>query len=197
MEKVKLEIVALSHSITQNHSYAIVLGEANGNKRLPIVIGGGEAQAIAIAMEKMKPTRPLTHDLIKSIFDEFDMQLREIVISNVLEGIFYAQLVCVKDGVESIIDSRTSDAIALAIRFECPIYTYRFVLEMSGIVLDESGHEVSDEFELKLPPSPSDKEDLEIYTVKELDLLMVKALEEEDYERAAYIRDEIQSRKDK
>jgi bifunctional DNase/RNase len=197
MEKIKLEIVALSHSITQNHSYAIVLGETKGNKRLPVVIGGAEAQAIAIAMEKMKPTRPLTHDLMKSVFDEFDIILREVVISNILEGVFYSQLICIKEGKETIIDSRTSDAIALAIRFDCPIYTYKFILDTAGIVLDESGQELVDEPERKasLSSSVSEKEDLKIYTISELDNMMVKALEEEDYERAAYIRDEIQSRK--
>lgn len=195
MEKVKLEIVALSHSITQNHSYAIVLGETRGNKRLPVVIGGAEAQAIAIAMEKMKPTRPLTHDLMKSVFDEFEIELREVVISNILEGVFYAQLICVKEGKETIIDSRTSDAIALAIRFECPIYTYKFILETAGIVLDESGQEIIDEPEKNSPVSTPEKENLSMYTITELDNMMLKALEEEDYERAAYIRDEIQSRK--
>lgn len=195
MEKVKLEIVALSHSITQNHSYAIVLGETRGNKRLPVVIGGAEAQAIAIAMEKMKPTRPLTHDLMKSVFDEFEIELREVVISNILEGVFYAQLICVKNGKVTIIDSRTSDAIALAIRFECPIYTYKFILDTAGIVLDESGHEIVDEPEKGSSVSSSEKENLSMYTISELDAMMVKALEEEDYERAAYIRDEIQSRK--
>lgn len=196
MEKIKLEIVALSHSITQNHSYAIVLGETKGNKRLPVVIGGAEAQAIAIAMEKMKPTRPLTHDLMKSVFDEFEIILREVVISNILEGVFYSQLICIKDGKETIIDSRTSDAIALAIRFDCPIYTYKFILDTAGIVLDESGQELVDEPERKSSSTvSSEKEDLKIYTISELDTMMVKALEEEDYERAAYIRDEIQSRK--
>lgn len=196
MEKIKLEIVALSHSITQNHSYAIVLGETKGNKRLPVVIGGAEAQAIAIAMEKMKPTRPLTHDLMKSVFDEFEIILREVVISNILEGVFYSQLICIKDGKETIIDSRTSDAIALAIRFDCPIYTYKFILDTAGIVLDESGQELVDEPERKSSSTASsEKEDLKIYTISELDTMMVKALEEEDYERAAYIRDEIQSRK--
>lgn len=196
MEKIKLEIVALSHSITQNHSYAIVLGETKGNKRLPVVIGGAEAQAIAIAMEKMKPARPLTHDLMKSVFDEFDIILREVVISNILEGVFYSQLICIKDGKETIIDSRTSDAIALAIRFDCPIYTYKFILDTAGIVLDESSQEIVDEPDRKSSAAvSSEKEDLKIYTISELDTMMVKALEEEDYERAAYIRDEIQSRK--
>lgn len=196
MEKIKLEIVALSHSITQNHSYAIVLGETKGNKRLPVVIGGAEAQAIAIAMEKMKPARPLTHDLMKSVFDEFDIILREVVISNILEGVFYSQLICIKEGKETIIDSRTSDAIALAIRFDCPIYTYKFILDTAGIVLDESSQEIVDEPDRKSSAAvSSEKEDLKIYTISELDTMMVKALEEEDYERAAYIRDEIQSRK--
>ena len=119
MKKIDLEIVALSHSVTQSHNYAVVLGEREGSRRLPIVIGGFEAQAIAVAMERMIPNRPLTHDLFKNTLDTFDIDLKEVVINNLLDGIFYAQLVCSRDGNEFVIDSRTSDAIAMA----CLLYT--------------------------------------------------------------------------
>lgn len=201
MNKIELEIVALSHAITRNHSYAVVLGEKKGFRRLPIVIGGAEAQAIAVAMEDMAPTRPLTHDLMKSIFESFDAELREVVINNLLDGVFYAKLVCIKDGEEIEIDSRTSDALALAVRFECPIYTYEFILDSAGIVLEESqragGERQEDEDEPFAPVagSTASKEDLSVYTVSELDKLIVEALEGEDYERAARIRDEINKRK--
>ena len=131
MKKIDLEIVALSHSVTQSHNYAVVLGEVTGNRRLPIVIGGFEAQAIAVAMERMIPNRPLTHDLFKNTLDTFDVELREVVINNLLDGIFYAQLVCTRDGEEYVIDSRTSDAIAMAVRFKSPIYTFDFIMEQA------------------------------------------------------------------
>ena len=120
MKKIELEILALSHSVTQSHSYAVVLGEVGGTRRLPIVIGGFEAQAIAVELEKMKPARPLTHDLLRNVCDMFNIELDHIVINNLVEGIFYAQLVCKQGGETFEIDSRTSDAIALAVRFECP-----------------------------------------------------------------------------
>ena len=137
MKKLELEIVALSHSVTQSHNYAVVLGELNGNRRLPIVIGGFEAQAIAVAMERMTPNRPLTHDLFKNTLDTFDIELKEVVINNLLDGIFYAQLVCVRDGQEFVIDSRTSDAIAMAVRFKSPLFTFDFVMDQAGVVLED------------------------------------------------------------
>jgi len=137
MNKIELDIVALSHSVTQSHSYAIVLGELDGNRRLPIVIGGFEAQAIAVAMEKMKPNRPLTHDLFKNTLDSFEIKLKEIVINNLIDGIFYAKLVCSKNGEIFEIDSRTSDAIAMAVRFGCPIYTFDFILKDAGVILED------------------------------------------------------------
>jgi len=138
MKKIELEIVALSHSITQTHSYAVVLGEINGLRRLPIVIGGFEAQAIAVALEKMHPSRPLTHDLMKNFMNAFNIDMQEIVICDLQEGIFYSKLVCIseKDTVE--IDSRTSDALALAVRFGCPIYTYEHILESAGILMEDT-----------------------------------------------------------
>ncbi|MDZ4844110.1 MAG: bifunctional nuclease family protein [Chitinophagales bacterium] len=204
MKKIPLEIVALSHSITQTQSYAVVLEETAGKRRLPIVIGGFEAQAIAVALEKMPTTRPLTHDLLRNMFNTFGMELVEIVINNLKEGIFYALLVCkVGDRIEEI-DSRTSDAIALAVRFNCPIYTYEFILDSAGIIMDEqmTGSE----------NMPAKKEKVEISAAtevepdsaltnmgklseKQLNELLNKVLKMEDYEKAIRIRDEIERRK--
>jgi len=199
MKKIELEIVALSHAITRNHSYAVVLGEKRGFRRLPIVIGGAEAQAIAVAMEDMAPTRPLTHDLMKSILETLEVDLKEVIINNLLDGVFYAKLICDKDGEEIEIDSRTSDALALAVRFECPIYTYEFILDSAGIVLEESQREEleeeGEEKEEVLATASGSKEDLSVYTIKELDKLLLEALEGENYERAASIRDEMNNRK--
>ena len=141
MEKIKLDIVGLSYSQTQSGAYALVLGESIGKRRLPIIIGGFEAQAIAIELEKMTPSRPLTHDLFKNFADEFDIHIQEVIIYNLVEGIFFAKLICDKGGKEIEIDSRTSDAIALAVRFACNIYTYEFVLGSAGIVLDDEDDE--------------------------------------------------------
>lgn len=192
MQKIELEIVALSHSVTQNHSYAVVLGETKGNRRLPIVIGGAEAQAIAIAMENMTPSRPLTHDLMKTLFDTFDIFLSEVIISNLMEGVFFAKLICIHNGEEFEIDSRTSDAVALAVRFGCPIYSYEFILDSAGIILEESGTVIQDPEADSA--SPESKADYSIYTQKELDQLLLEAIEGEDYEKAAAIRDEMKKR---
>ncbi|HCA82492.1 MAG TPA: hypothetical protein DEP18_01805, partial [Flavobacteriales bacterium] len=138
MEKIKLEIVGLSYSQTQSGAYALVLGEAGGKRRLPIIIGGFEAQAIAIELEKMTPSRPLTHDLFRSFCERFAVNVKEVIIYNLVEGIFYAKVMCEgEDGKTAEIDARTSDAIALAVRFSCPIYTYEFILSSAGIILDE------------------------------------------------------------
>ena len=139
MKKIELEIVALSHSITQTHSYAVVLGEVNGLRRLPIVIGGFEAQAIAVALEKMHPSRPLTHDLMKNFLNAFAIDLHEIIICDLQEGIFYSKLVCASENDTIEIDSRTSDALALAVRFGCPIYTYENILESAVILMEDTG----------------------------------------------------------
>ena len=137
MKKIELEIVALSHSITQTHSYAVVLGEVNGLRRLPIVIGGFEAQAIAVALERMNPSRPLTHDLMKNFMLAFNVDLLEVVINDLQEGIFYSKLVCTSENDTVEIDSRTSDALALAVRFGCPIYTYDNILDSAGILMED------------------------------------------------------------
>ena len=191
MKKIELEIVALSHSITQTHSYAVVLGEVNGLRRLPIVIGGFEAQAIAVALERMQPSRPLTHDLMKNFMMAFNIDLQEIVINDLQEGIFYSKLICSteKDTVE--IDSRTSDAVALAVRFGCPIFTFDNILDSAGILMEE------DEKKKKVVVSHSEtgSNDLKKLSIVELENLLKEVLEHEDYIKAASIRDEINSRK--
>ncbi len=202
MKKIELEIVALSHSITQSHSYAVVLGEVNGIRRLPIVIGGFEAQAIAVALEKMNPTRPLTHDLMRSICQSFNIEVKEVIINNLLDGIFYSQLVC-KRGNELIeIDSRTSDALALAVRFDCPIYTYEFILDSAGLILEEPGKEEKLEVKERKPEKKSATAttnlrslDLARQSLPELNQMLQSLLEKEDYEQAIMVRDEISRRK--
>ena len=184
--------MALSHSITQTHSYAVVLGEINGLRRLPIVIGGFEAQAIAVALERMSPSRPLTHDLMKNFMMAFNVELHEIIINDLQEGIFYSKLVCssANDTVE--IDSRTSDALALAVRFGCPIYTYDNILEQAGVLMEDDG---------KKPKGPASvttetggNEDLKSLSMEELNTLLNEVLEQEDYIKAIAIRDEIKAR---
>ena len=192
MEKIELDIVALSHSVTQSHNYAVVLGEKGGNRRLPIVIGGFEAQAIAVAMENMTPNRPLTHDLFKNALDVFQVNIIEVVINNLVDGIFYAQLICEKDGDYYDIDSRTSDAIAMAVRFSCPIYTTETIMESAGVVLEEE----SDGEEIQKVETKSSSDNYENLSVKALNKLLEEVLENEDYEKAALIRDEI-NRRDK
>lgn len=194
MRKIELEIVALSHSITQTHSYAVVLGEVNGLRRLPIVIGGFEAQAIAVALEKMQPSRPLTHDLMKNFMSAFLVDLQEIVISDLQEGIFYSKLICVSEHDTVEIDSRTSDALALAVRFGCPIYTYEHILDSAGILMEDTGKKKKSSGEAVSEP-PTGKEDLKSLSVEELTTLLNDVLEQEDYIRAISIRDEINSRK--
>ena len=189
MNKVRLDIMALSHSVTQSHNYAVVLGEENGKRRLPIVIGGFEAQAIAVALENMTPNRPLTHDLFKNTLDAFNIEIKEVVINNLLDGIFYAQLICEQDGNVMQIDARTSDAISMAVRYGCPIYTFEFIMESAGVILDE------DE-ETKTNASTKPKgSSIETMSLAGLERLLEEALEKEDYERAAQIRDIITKKK--
>jgi len=195
MKKIELEIVALSHSITQTHSYAVVLGEVNGLRRLPIVIGGFEAQAIAVALEKMNPSRPLTHDLMKNFLVAFNIDLHEIIISDLQEGIFFSKLICSSDHDTVEIDSRTSDAIALAVRFGCPIYTYENILETAGIVMDEKGEpKATKEEAVGGTTSEPGRDDLKTLSLEELHTMLNDVLENEDYIRAIAIRDEINSR---
>jgi bifunctional DNase/RNase len=197
MKKIELEVVALSHSITQTHSYAVVLGEVNGLRRLPIVIGGFEAQAIAVALEKMNPSRPLTHDLMKNFMTAFSIDLHEIIISDLQEGIFFSKLVCSSDHDTIEIDSRTSDAIALAVRFGCPIYTYENILSNAGIVMDEKNQAPAAENveAIGATVTESADDDLKTMSIEELNKLLNEVLESEDYMRAIAIRDELNSRK--
>ena len=198
MKRIELDIVALSHSVTQSHNYAVVLGERRGQRRLPIVIGSFEAQAIAVAMERMVPNRPLTHDLFKNTLDTFSIELREVVINNLLDGIFYARLVCVKNGEIFEIDSRTSDAIAMAVRFDCPIYTYDFILEAAGVVLDDQDEEGQGAGRSGATTAPViDTNALETYPAEALQNRLQEVLEAEDYETAAKIRDELKRREQK
>ena len=196
MKKIELEIVALSHSITQTHSYAVVLGEIKGQRRLPIVIGGFEAQAIAVALEHMQPSRPLTHDLMKNFMNSFGVELQEVIISDLQEGIFYSKLVCYTENDTIEIDSRTSDALALAVRFGCPVYTYEHILENAGILMDdnvtkkERNESVGTQEDIS-----SDRENLSALGIEELHILLNEVLEQEDYIRAISIRDEINKRK--
>jgi len=200
MKKIELEIVALSHSITQTHSYAVVLGEVNGLRRLPIVIGGFEAQAIAVALEKMQPSRPLTHDLMKNFMTAFTIDLHEIIICDLQEGIFYSKLVCSSENDTVEIDSRTSDALALAVRFGCPIYTYENILDSAGILMEETTgkkKKSKEPKEVAVEETGGSNEDLKTMTLEELNTLLNDVLESEDYIRASAIRDEINNRKKK
>lgn len=192
-----MDIVALSHSVTQSHNYAVVLGERDGSRRLPIVIGSFEAQAIAVAMERMTPNRPLTHDLFKNTLDTFNIDLKEVVINNLLDGIFYARLVCLKDGEIVEIDSRTSDALAMAVRFNCPVFTYEFILDAAGVVLEEPDEAPPPARERKRTTTKSKTGSLSSYSVEALSQLLNEVLADEDYERAAEIRDEIKRRQEK
>ncbi|MFL9482708.1 bifunctional nuclease family protein [Chitinophagaceae bacterium LWZ2-11] len=198
MKKIELEIVALSHSITQTHSYAVVLGEVNGLRRLPIVIGGFEAQAIAVALERMQPSRPLTHDLMKNFMNAFNVELQEIIINDLQEGIFYSQLVCFTENDTVEIDSRTSDALALAVRFGCPIYTFEHIIENAGILMEDTDSKKKKTEAVGVGVEEiggGERENLSKMSLEELNTLLNEVLEQEDYIRAIAIRDEINKRK--
>ncbi len=197
MKKTELEIVALSHSITQTHSYAVVLGEINGLRRLPIVIGGFEAQAIAVALERMQPSRPLTHDLFANMMATFDIELTEVVIYKLEEGIFFAKLICSHNNDVVEIDSRTSDALALAVRTGCRIFTYENILDAAGLYLDPSetaGEQESKEEHTAHVEGVAQDKNLDEMSLDELKALLHQVLEQEDYVRAIPIRDEINKR---
>ena len=198
MDKIKLEIAGLSYSQTQSGAYALVLAEANGKRRLPIIIGGFEAQAIAIELENMTPSRPLTHDLFKNFAEQYQININEIIIYNLVEGIFFAKLYCEQNGIEIQIDSRTSDAIALAVRFECPIYTYEFVLSQAGIILEdeENSEDESDLIDEEYDMDDFNADPVERLTLSELELKLKESIDNEDYEAASKIRDEIKRRAD-
>ena len=196
MEKIKLDIAGLSYSQTQSGAYALVLSEVIGKRRLPIIIGGFEAQAIAIELEKMTPSRPLTHDLFKNFADNFKINLVEVIIYNLVEGIFFARLICEQNGKEVEIDSRTSDAIALAVRFESPIYTYEFVLNSAGIILDDEELSEKEDTTPEINLEEITKNPTERMTLKELKKQLKNSIDNEDYEAASRFRDEINNRKE-
>ncbi|MDD4575704.1 MAG: bifunctional nuclease family protein [Bacteroidales bacterium] len=191
--KIKLEVQGLTYSQTQNNAYALILKESNGTRRLPIIIGGFEAQSIAIQIEKIKYSRPLTHDLFKNFSEIFHIQVTEVLIYRLEEGVFYSQLICNNGHMIKEIEARTSDAVSLALRFDCPIYTYEKIMKDASI--DESSifakESILDEPEVSL----SDENEFEYYTLEELDKLLDQAVENEDYEQASKIRDEIEKRK--
>lgn len=194
-KKIKLNILGLSYSQTQSGAYALVLAEEEGERRIPIIIGGVEAQSIAIKLEGLEPPRPLTHDLFLSFAKAFEVQLLEVVIYKLEEGIFYSELVCVKGENIVRIDSRTSDAVALSLRFNCPIYTYEDILAKAGIVLDFGD---SKESTKTTPPRPAGTprsgSPLANKSLEELQTMLDQAVGEENYEKASEIRDEIKRR---
>lgn len=193
MNKIELKIMAISRSVTQTNNYAVVLGEDDGLRRLPVIIGSFEAQAIAVAIEGMVNSRPMTHDLFRNTLDTLGVELREIIINNLQEGIFFARLVLDRDGEIIEVDSRTSDALALAIRYGCPIYTYEFILKDAGVVLE--GEDESSEEEYAEETRKEKEAGLVDYTIGELQQMLEDVLGEEDYEKAAEIRDELNRRK--
>jgi bifunctional DNase/RNase len=194
VEKIELYIVTLTHSVTQSSNYAVVMGEVDGNRRLPIVIGGFEAQAIAVAMEGMIPSRPLTHDLLKNVLDTFEIEVSEILINNLVEGVFHARIVCIQHGREFEIDSRTSDAIAMAVRYGCPIFTYDFILDAAGVRIEDPQPGETEEVKEEKPKRR--RRGYAEYSVDDLSAMLDKVIGEEDYEKAAKIRDEINRRKE-
>ncbi|NRA92324.1 MAG: bifunctional nuclease family protein [Psychroserpens sp.] len=204
MSLVKLNIKGISYSQTQNGAYALILNEVDGDRKLPIVIGAFEAQSIAIALEKeIRPPRPLTHDLFKNFADRFDIVVKQVIIHKLVDGVFYSSLICERDKIEEIIDARTSDAIALALRFQAPIFTYKNILDKAGIYLkvnpkkgDEEEQQDSilvDDLVAEEIESTS-QENYKNKSLKELHKLLEEAVLNEDYEKAAKIRDEISKR---
>lgn len=201
MKKIRLEIAGLSYSQTQSGAYALVLAEESGKRRLPIIIGAFEAQAIAVELENMTPTRPLTHDLFKNFAIAFNINLNEVIIYNLKEGVFFAKLMCQGPDGEVEIDARTSDAIALAVRFNCPIYTYDWIIAQAGVVTDEDaplsleGKEEGDEQEEPMAVRSRESRDIQTLSEDELKESLNKAIDEEAYELASKIRDELNKRK--
>jgi hypothetical protein len=194
MEKIRLEIIGMSYSQSQSGAYALILGEKDGKRRLPIIIGGFEAQSIAIELEKIKTPRPLTHDLFKTFAESFDIRILEVIINKFSEGVFYAVLICSDGKTEIEIDSRTSDAIALALRFGCPVYTYESIMVAAGILMEE-------DTESSKQDNPAEDENqieetsFSEYSLNELTQMLQSAVENEEYEKASRIRDEIKRRK--
>jgi uncharacterized protein len=200
MKKIELEILALQHSVAQSHSFAVVLGEVGGTRRLPIVIGGFEAQAIAVALDNMKPSRPLTHDLMKTVCDTFGLELQHVHICKLMDGVFYSNLIYSNGDYTFEIDSRTSDALALAVRFECPIYVSESIIKEAGVEAESEKEHTPEELEKRLeeltavPTGPMPGANFGSMSKEELQEALTQAIENEDYERAARIRDEIGKR---
>jgi len=190
MEKVELRFLRITYSHTHAGAYALILSEVIGDRRLPIIIGGVEAQAIAIQVENIKPARPLTHDLFKNMADSLGIKLKEVIINDLVEGIFHAKLVLERKGKEVEIDARSSDAIALALRFECPIHTYEFILGAAGLKVEEG----EEEGEKEEGEKGKGKKPATEATMEELRGMLQEALDHEDYEEASRLRDEIKRR---
>ncbi|GIZ09216.1 bifunctional nuclease family protein [Flavobacterium sp. UMI-01] len=207
MSLVKLSIKGISYSQTQNGAYALILNEVDGERKLPIVIGAFEAQSIAIALEKeIKPPRPLTHDLFKNFAERFDIVVKQVIIHKLVDGVFYSSIICERDKIEEIIDARTSDAIALALRFNAPIFTYKNILDKAGIYLKTSTQETDKDSQemddiLANPETFGNEDEAQNagrpyikHSLQELTELLEQAVSHEDYEKAAKIRDEISKR---
>lgn len=205
MSLVKLTIKGISYSQTQNGAYALILNEVDGERKLPIVIGAFEAQSIAIALEKeIKPPRPLTHDLFKNFADRFDIVVKQVIIHKLVDGVFYSSIICERDKIEEIIDARTSDAIALALRFSAPIFTYKNILDKAGIYLkanpmegdkpQEADDVLTNPETFGMEESNQSGETYSKHSLSELHELLEGAVNDEDYEKAAKIRDEISKR---
>ncbi|HET7361092.1 MAG TPA: bifunctional nuclease family protein [Salinimicrobium sp.] len=206
MSLVRLNIKGISYSQTQNGAYALILSEVEGERKLPIVIGAFEAQSIAIALEKeIKPPRPLTHDLFKNFSDRFEIVVKQVIIHKLVDGVFYSSLICERDKIEEIIDARTSDAIALALRFQAPIFTYKNILDKAGIFLktekrDERAQRKKENIQVEELLTedtgiPANNPDLKKLSLNELNTLLEQAVKNENYEKAVRLRDEISKRK--
>lgn len=195
MNKAALEIMGMSYSESQTGAYVLIMGDKNSQRRLPIVIGSNEAQSIAMGIEHQKNSRPLTHDLFLNFAINFNIHLKEVVINRFREGVFYAVLVCEHLGELSMIDARPSDAIALAVRCGCPIFAYESVMDEAGIIMDDENQVLDNEEETENTPIINNEESLQQLNEAELEDLLQNAIEDEDYERAAQIRDELNSRK--
>jgi len=198
MSLVRLDISGISYSQTQNGAYALILSEQEGDRQLPIVIGAAEAQSIAIALEKeIQPPRPLTHDLFRNLANNFNIKVKQVIIHKLIDGIFYSSLICESEGVEKIIDSRTSDAIAIALRFRAPIFTYKDILEKAGVDLESSvkgRKKTQNEEDSSKKSTSSTSIQYSKMKIDQLNNLLEKAVKDEDYEKAAQLRDEISKR---
>lgn len=194
MEKVELKFLRITYSHTHAGAYALILAEVKGDRRLPIIIGGVEAQAIAIQVENIKPARPLTHDLFKNVSEQLGIGLKEVVINDLVEGIFHAKLVLEQNGTEVEVDARSSDAIALALRFQCPIYSYEFILSAAGLKVEEGEEEKEAVEKGSGKPEKGEKKSIRSASLEDLKQMLNEALADEDYERASKLRDELKRR---